>query len=43
MEIYAKQEVLDELENLYSLGCHSEYLREAIKESMDEIKSPRPI
>jgi hypothetical protein len=43
MEVYAKQQVLEELENLYSLGCHSEYLRESIKESIDEIKCPRPI
>ena len=43
MKEYAKQEVLIELESLYSLECHSEYLRESIKESIDEIKSPRPI
>lgn len=43
MKQYAKQEVLSGLESLYSLGCHSEYLMDAIKERIDEIKNPRPI
>lgn len=43
MSEYAQQQVLAELEELYSLGCHSEYLRDAIKERIDDIINPKPI
>jgi hypothetical protein len=38
---FAEKELEKELERLYALDCHSEYLREAIKERIEDIRNPQ--